>query len=104
MKLTGGGTQTRQTHGELRLPAMFQQILRVRGQRERFLLPPAKPEECADSKPAKSRGVTALRAIEPPVEIAFRSRGEQVRVSLAIVCLLVNHQPFHSGFHDRKII
>src|SRR5205807_7993218 len=103
MKLTGGGTQTRQTHGELRLPAMFQQILRVRGQGERFLLPPAKPEERADSKPAKSRGVTALRAIEPPVEIAFRPGRMQVRVSLAIVRSLVNHEPFRAGFHDRKI-
>src|SRR5438067_13595963 len=102
MKLTGGWTQSRQTHGELRLPAMFQQILRVRGQRERFLLPPAKPEECADSKPAKSRGVTALRAIEPPVEIAFRPRAVQVRIRLAIVRFLVNHEPFRPGFHDRK--
>ena len=104
MKFSRRRTQARQAHRDLRLPAMFQQILRVRSEAKRFLLPAAKAEQRTDPHPAESRVVPALRAIEPPVEIAFRSRRVQLGVGLAVVGLLVNHETFRTRIDNRDII
>src|SRR2546423_13841894 len=104
MKFAGGGAQPRQTHRDLRLPAVFQQIFRMRRERDRFFLPATETKKRADPEPAKSRIVTALCAIEPPVEIAFRSGGVEFSVGLAVVGFLVNDEAFRAGFDDGNIV
>src|SRR4051812_37126859 len=100
MKLARGWTQPREAYCDLRLPAALQQIFRVGGERECFLLPPAKSEQSADPEPAKSGSVTALCAIEPPVEIALGTGRVQVGVDLAIVRFLINHEALRACFYD----
>src|SRR5881392_1220984 len=103
MKFAGGGAQPRQTHRDLRLPAVFQQIFRMGRERDRFFLPATETKKRADPEPAKTSVVTALRAIEPPVEIAFRSGRVQFSVRLAVVGFLVNDEALRAGFDDGNI-
>src|SRR5213075_3110470 len=73
-------------------------------QRDRFFLPATETKKRADPEPAKSRLVTAVRAIEAPVEIAFRSGGVQFAVRFAVIGFLVNDEAFRAGFDDRNVV
>src|SRR3954468_12328687 len=76
----------------------------MRSQRDRVLSPWRQSEQSAYPNPTEPGGVTALRAIEPPVKVAFRSGRMQLLINPAIVSFLVNHQGFGAGLNDRSIL
>src|SRR5438270_10317558 len=63
--------QSRQTHCDLRLPAVAKQILQVSGQCDRFVLPTPKTEKRTDANSPKSGRVCPLRTGQSIVEVAF---------------------------------
>ena len=102
-KTSGRGTQSRKADADLRLPAAFQQIIDMCRQSDRLRAPGCEAKESPDSNPTKSSGVTALGTIEPPIEIAFRTRGMHFGVDLAIICFLINDEGFGSGADQRPV-
>ena len=98
------GRNRGRAHSDLRLPAVFQQIFDVRGERDRFIPPGRQTEERADAEPAKPGGVSALGAIQPPVEIAFRPGGVHLGINAAIVGFLVNDEAVRAGGDERLVI
>src|SRR5207237_2306079 len=69
-----------------------------------LLLPARQTKKRTDSDPPKAGVVAALRAIEPPVEIALRTRRMQIRVNLAIVRLLINYEAFRACLDNGNVI
>ena len=76
----------------------------MRRDTQRFEAPIGQTEERADAEPAKTGGVSALRRFHPPVEIAFRPGGVQLRVKGAVVSFLIHHESFCAGPDDGTII
>src|SRR5713101_4644389 len=83
---------------------MFEQMFQMSCQRDRFILPARQTNQRADAKPAKTGCVTALNAIEPKIEIAFRSGGVHLRINAAIVGLLINDKTFRASLDNRHVI
>ena len=103
LEFTRAGAQARQRDGELRLPALAQQILRVRRDAEGFQPPVRQPIERAETEPAEARRVGALRRFQPPVEVALRPGGVHLGIHGAVVGFLVNDQTFRAGLGDGAI-
>ena len=87
-----------------RLPAIPQQIIRVRRHADGLVPPVGQSVKRADAEPAETGGVGALRRFEPPVEIPLRPGGVHVRINFAVVSFLINHQPVRARRDERTII
>ena len=75
LELSSAGTQARQRNGELRFPAMAQQVLRVGSKTEGFAPPVAQSEQRPNAQPPKAGRVGAFRRLESPIEIPLRAGG-----------------------------
>src|SRR5437764_1929683 len=76
----------------------------MRRETDSFFLPAGQTKKRADPNSPKARIVAALRAIEPPVEIALRTRRVQVRVNLAIVRLLINNEALGARLDNWNVV
>ena len=101
---TGGGAQARKANGELGFPADFLEVFQMGGEGDRFEPPIPKSKERADTDTAEARFVAALRAIQPPAEIFFRTIHVSNGIGFAMVGLLINNEPLGSGGDKGKIV
>ena len=105
LKAAGARPNARKTHGELRLPALLQEVFQMGGQRARFR-PPVRlqPEECSHADPAESSRIGALRAGEAPVKILLRPGGVKGSVGLAMIGLLIDDEAFCTGLDHGSVL
>ena len=80
----------------MRLPAVAQEMIHMRGERGGFLAPIVQPEQRAQPEPPETGRVGALGTFEPPVEVALGTRRVHLLVGRTVVRLLVNDQPLGS--------
>ena len=104
LEFTGRWTQSRQAHGDLRLPTAFQQVFHMRGKPDRFLFPGSQTKQRADSDAPKSRIVAALRTIEPPIKITFRPGSMHLGIYLPVIGFLIDNQTLCARLDNRSII
>src|SRR5262249_52423493 len=83
---------------------MSEQILEVRCERDRFLLPARQADERADAQPPKTSRIPTLGAVEPKIKIALWPGSMHLGVNTAIVGFLINHEPFRTCLDNRHII
>src|SRR5438046_10742179 len=76
----------------------------MRRDAQRFKAPISQTKQGANAESSKTGGVSALRRFHPPVEIAFRPGGVQLRVKSAVVSFLIHHESFCAGPDDGTII
>ena len=72
------------------------------GEGDRLEPPIPKSKERADTDTAEARFVPAFRAIQPPVEIFFRTIHVSNGIGFAMVGLLINDKPLGSGGDEGK--
>lgn len=97
LEFPGRRPQPREADGEGRLPAVAVEVFQVRGKGEGLAAPVGQSEQGTDPDAAEASLVGALRALEAPVEIAFRAGGVQPLVDPSVIGFLVNHQAFGTG-------
>ena len=103
LELPGAGAEARQRKGELRFPAVPQQVLCVGGEAEGLAPPVAQPEQCPDAEPPEPGRVGTLRRLNPPVEVTLGAGGVHVSVNVAVVGFLINNQSLRSGLDERLV-
>src|SRR5262249_39269060 len=96
-KITSRRTQTRETNGQIRLPASFLQVIEVRRERDCVGSPGREPEKRTNSNPPKAGRIGAFRASEPPIKITLWPGGVHIGINSAIVSFLVHHQTLRAG-------
>src|SRR5437773_12065297 len=102
-KFAGRWTKTRNTYGEGRFPAAFEQIFEMRGQGDRFLAPRRQPKKRAYSKATKTGLVAALGTCQAPAKILLWSSQMQLTINGAVVGFLVNNETFCAGLNNWNI-
>ena len=75
----------------------------MRSERDRIGPPRREAKERANSNSAKTGGVGTFRTIEPPVKITLRTRRVHLRIDVAIVGFLVNHEAFRARGNERFV-
>lgn len=90
--------------GELGFPTVFVEIFQVSAEGECLEFPVGESEECTDSDAAETTGVGAFRAVQPPVEVLFRSGGVELGISLAVVSFLIDDESLRAVVNDFRIL
>ena len=83
---------------------MFEQMLKVRGQRKGFFAPLPQPKERADADAAESGSVGAFGGVQPPGEILFRPGRVEFGVAGLVVGFLENNDPLRTGPDERDVV
>lgn len=104
MKVAGSRTDSGKADGVGCFPAVLLEVGKVRGKTFCLASPVGKTEEGADSESPEPGGISPFRAFKSPVEIFLWTRGMKLRVSGAIVALLIDNQSFTAGFNHPGII
>ena len=73
-------------------------------ERQRLGAPIRQPEQRADADPAEAAGVSALRTVEPPVEVFLRAGGVQFLIDRAVVGFLIDHEPLRTVGDDFRVV
>ena len=100
MKLTRRRPEPGDTHRNRRFPAPFEQVLEMRGQRDRIIAPWCQAKERPNSEATKASVVTALWTSESPIEISLRSGGVHLSKGSTVVGFLINHESFRACYND----
>ena len=74
------------------------------GKRHSLVAPIGQSKKRSHTETAESGVISPFRAIQPPVEILFRSCEVNFWISFAVVCLLINHKPLGAGAHDWQVV
>ena len=103
LKFAGARTQPWEGDGHLRLPAMPQEVERVRGDAQGLAPPVRQAIERTDAQPTEARIIRALGRFQPPVEIPLRPRRVHSLIDGAVVSLLIHDQTFRTGGDDGPV-
>ncbi len=98
------GAHAGECDGELRLPAVLVEIFKMGGEGQRFVFPIRQTEQGADADTTEAASVGTLRAIQPPVEFPFGTRGVQGFVGFPVIGFLINDQPLGTVIDDFGIL
>ena len=104
MEFARARSQSGQRNRHVRLPAVAQQVGRMGRDADGFESPVREPVKRADPETPESRRVGAFGCAETPFKIPLRTGGVHLRVNLAVVGFLVNHQPVRSRRDQRPVI
>src|ERR1700720_815128 len=102
-KFPGRRTKARDTYGEGRFPATFEQIFEMGREGDRFLTPRSQPKKRANSKATKTCFVAALGTCQAPAKVLFRSGQMQLIINGTVIRFLVDNETFCARFDNRNV-
>ena len=73
------------------------------GQADGLTPPVAQAVKRADAEAPKPRRIGPLGRFHAPLKIPLRAGGVHVRINVAVVGLLIHHQPLRAGLRDRPV-
>src|SRR5881227_2098460 len=75
----------------------------MKGETDGFPTPIGKAVKRTDAESAETRGISAFRCVQAPVEITLWSGGVDLGVDVVIVSFLVNNEAFGAGVRNASI-